>query len=395
MKRYTFDEFKKLRSLVAKSMRSEALLTERYKKLFYKMYNVMCDTHDYKGNNTLIIQRLNKYIKYFIDSNFYHWRERVEKLELSRSSSQTYEIFQMRYGSCADKFWRDYRKSIAITEENMIKKYGEKLGKEKWESYCKLQAETNTFEYKHSKYGMTEDEFKEYNKSRSQTRENMIQKHGLEEGERRWNEYCEKQKYSGCSLEYFQEKYGKEKGLEKYKDVCFRKSHTLESYIYKFGQEEGIVKFNNYYKEIASKNPIFASKTSQDFFDAIYRKLPIELQEHTYYKRKNKEYGINYNNTYYFYDFVITNIKYCIEYNGDYWHANPSQYTEADVIKYPNQKIVKVADIWERDKLKNNIIKDRKFYLDIIWESAYNLNPVQTTEEIYERIMRIYKLGIN
>lgn len=49
----------------------------------------------------------------------------------------------------------------------MIKRYGETKGLERWKLYCDRQAETNTFEYKNFRYGMTLDEFDEYNKSRT------------------------------------------------------------------------------------------------------------------------------------------------------------------------------------------------------------------------------------
>ena len=39
-------------------------------------------------------------------------------------------------------------KSCALTLENMIKKYGEMEGKIRWDSYCKKQSISNTFEYK-------------------------------------------------------------------------------------------------------------------------------------------------------------------------------------------------------------------------------------------------------
>ena len=42
----------------------------------------------------------------------------------------------------------------SVTKEKMIKKYGITEGTERWNSYCKKQADSNKFEYKHEKHGM-------------------------------------------------------------------------------------------------------------------------------------------------------------------------------------------------------------------------------------------------
>ena len=62
---------------------------------------------------------------------------------------------------------------------------------------------------------MTEEEFKEYNKSRSSTKELFIKRHGKEVGTKMWEEYCERQRYT-TSLEYFIKEYGEEDGYKKY-----------------------------------------------------------------------------------------------------------------------------------------------------------------------------------
>jgi len=82
----------------------------------------------------------------------------------------------------------------AITENNLIKKWGEEVGKEKWKTYCNKQSLTNKFEYKMEKYGWTKDKFDEYNKSRSITLDIMIKKYGENIGIIKWNDYIEKQK---------------------------------------------------------------------------------------------------------------------------------------------------------------------------------------------------------
>jgi hypothetical protein len=53
----------------------------------------------------------------------------------------------------SDEVAKEFTKRIAITLENLVKKYGEEDGERRWENYKRLQSETNTFDYKKQKYG--------------------------------------------------------------------------------------------------------------------------------------------------------------------------------------------------------------------------------------------------
>ena len=94
--------------------------------------------------------------------------------------------------------------------------FGEEEGLKKWNHYCELQSKSNKFEYKKEKYGWTEEDFNNFNKTRAITLENQIAKYGEEEGTKRFNDYCEKQVYAGNKLEYFIEKLGEIEGRKKY-----------------------------------------------------------------------------------------------------------------------------------------------------------------------------------
>jgi hypothetical protein len=119
------------------------------------------------------------------------------------------------------------------------------------------------------------------------------------------------------------------------------------------------------------KKSSYYSKPSQKFFWDIYNKLPKELQEHTYFGELNKEFGTydKENKKYYYYDFVITKIKFCLEYNGNYYHANPIKYNE----NWYNKSLKLTAkEIWAKDKIKSNYIKNLGYTLNIIWEKTEN-----------------------
>lgn len=122
------------------------------------------------------------------------------------------------------------------------------------------------------------------------------------------------------------------------------------------------------------KNPLLligdngVSKSSQELFWSIYNKLPENLKYKTYFSELNKEFNIKNGELFYYYDFVISNKKIAIEFNGDYWHCNPKVY-EPDFI---HEHIGKTAEeIWEYDYLKLEALKERGFEVYVIWESDY------------------------
>lgn len=131
-------------------------------------------------------------------------------------------------------------------------------------------------------------------------------------------------------------------------------------------------------KKYGVKNPLFinnegVSKISQELFWAIYDKLDIETQSKCYFSELNKEFDIENikEKVRYLYDFVITNRKICVEFNGDYWHCNPKIFNES----YVNSMIGKTAsEIWKQDKIKNDFLIKKGYQVIIIWEDEYQKN---------------------
>ena len=160
-----------------------------------------------------------------------------EPLEVKRRN------FSFIWKTGFSKHW--HQKCSTATKEHWILMFGEE-GLKKWNHYCELQSKTNTFEYKKEKYGWTKEDFDAYNKTRAITLKNQIAKYGEEEGTKRFNEYCELQKYVGCKLEYFIEKYGEVEGKKKYEEVNAKKSLTVDTFINKYGEEEGVIRYHNY-----------------------------------------------------------------------------------------------------------------------------------------------------
>jgi hypothetical protein len=70
----------------------------------------------------------------------------------------------------------------------------------------------------------------------------------------------------------------------------------------------------------------------------------------------------------YFYDIFIPELKLLIEFNGDYWHANPQIYKATDILKFPGRTIT-AQDQWNTDYLKTQIAKQNKYNIITLWEA--------------------------
>jgi hypothetical protein len=248
------------------------------------------------------------------------------------------------------------KKSYAITEENLIKKYGEVIGKKRWGDYCNKQSVKNTFEYKKNKYGWTREKFDEYNKSRSVTLENLINRHGEDVGLQIWKGYCDKQKYT-TSIEYFISKYGLDKGTDKYDSFCKKRL------------------FGAGYSEVSKK-----------LFEVL--KIRLNSSYTTYFADNEWFFYDKERKSYYLIDFFIKELNIGIEFQGDIWHANPNKYKSTDR-PFPFQSDYTAEFIWNKDKIKNDFLITKLKKLIIIWESDLYKDGIDLTcdkiiKEIYE-----------
>lgn len=256
----------------------------------------------------------------------------------------------------------------AVTLQNMIKRHGEQEGTLRFRSYCDKQSVKNTFEFKKEKYGWTEEQFEEFNKNRAVTLELCIQRHGKDEGERMFSEYCEKQSYVGCALKYFQEKLGEEDGLSKYLEVNAAKAHTYENYIIRYGEEDGPNKWKEYVETVPSH---FFSKMSSNLFTLVEQRLNDKSIDCRY---NYTEFGIwdKEEHEHYKIDFCIPNRKKMIEFNGTYWHADPRVYSPDQVIRFKGGAQVVAEDIWIKDSKRIDCAKRLGYDILTVWEIDYN-----------------------
>lgn len=352
-----------------------------------QIYDVMQGCLDGKVTFGKVCQKLHFYIVNNIDYTEYSWLERISV----DGTKITEANMKKQYGNeIGLQKWNQYieRQRFHMSEEFCIQRYGEEEGKKRWKKYCDRQAYTCSFEYFAKTRGMTKEQFEQFNKSRAVTEENMIKRYGEEEGKKRWKKYCRTHCYINTE-EYFIDKYGIEEGKKKYKELNRLKSQNLELFINKYGEDMGIKLWLERTIEKNVKHALFYSKISQELFiklEEIYK----DKFEKFYYGIKNTNNGEFHiydevNKRFYFYDFVIEDIKFAIEFNGDYWHANPNIYKPDELVNIRNKKL-KACEIWEKDNYKNNKLKELGYNLIIVWENDYRKNSYEVIERIKKEI---------
>lgn len=261
---------------------------------------------------------------------------------ISRTFNVMSEMTKFAF-SISDEDYQSSRNKYAMTLEHMIEKYGEEEGNKIWENYCKRQAETNTFEYKKKKYGMTKREFKEFNKSRAVTEKNLIKKYGEEEGLKRWKDYVEKQKITK-SWEYMVEKFGEEKARE-----INRKKINIRYSFKDFNKTIGV------------------SKSSQKFFNEL--DVYISKRYTTYFTNKNTEYTITTDKKYYSLDYYIPELKLCIEFNGSCYHGDPRVFRDDEYCN-PFKKLT-AKELREQDQERYKALEEHGIKTYVVWELDY------------------------
>ena len=297
-----------------------------------------------------------------------------------------------------DKIIEENTQKCSNTKEKFIKLYGEKEGALKWENFIKprekkkkTKRSSPTLDSYIEKYGEKDGKilWKNYSNSLKYTKNNCIKKYGEEEGIKKWNEYrkklsesCKKSTSSSQmkyinSIDYYVDRYGKEEGEKKYLQWKKSQDHSSKEFmVKKYGIKEGIKK----YKEVGFKRAFhsdsYHSKISQELFEDIKKIIDDGKMEFKYsnnggelrlYNEKEKKP--------YYYDFSVG--KKIIEYNGDYWHANPNIYNSDYCFKDGTY----ASDVWKRDKKKTEFAKQLGYDVFIVWDNDYKKDKLGILEK--------------
>jgi len=257
-------------------------------------------------------------------------------------------------------------KKTAVTLETLINKWGKEEGEKRWQVYKEKQAKSNTFEYKKEKHGWTKNQFDDYNKSRAVTLSNMIERHGEEQGLVKWQDYCDRQAFTN-TLDYFVEREGsREKGLEIWLAINQEKSKVQDP---KYIMQKYNVSFDEALEILsAQRTASFISQSEKDFVDWLEKELGYEFK-YTYKTRQFCKWSDKLNQPV-FYDIVDPYLKICIEFNGDYWHCRPKDWFSCrkEIHPYFNKT---PEEIWRHDIKKRKIMKKLGYRYIIIWWSDW------------------------
>ena len=198
-----------------------------------------------------------------------------------------------------EEYLKNLNSKKAQTLVSFIKKYGEEIGKDKWEAY---------------------------KKSVGLNKKNFIEKYGKE----KWEKNRESINYKK-SLDYSVQIYGKEEGERKHQELLKSYSFTKEDYIKKYGEEKWL--------ERIIKNTSYYSKEACLFFELLLKKL--DNINFTDLRWKDDEFFLwdHDMKRIYFYDFYfeIGGKKIIIEYDNFFWH--PKENNGKNFTKWKNSKI--------------------------------------------------------
>lgn len=169
-----------------------------------------------------------------------------------------------------------------------------------------------------------------------------------------------KKRQTTFTLEKCIEKYGEEKGKEKYSQRQVEWQKTLN--------ENGNLKHG-------------FSKASQELFYKILENYQFKYHKYIFFATKNKEFNLPKDSGgIWIYDYTDTLNKKIIEYNGDEYHANPKRF-KANEMSHPFRKQYTAEQIWEKDELKKEKAKAEGFDVYIVWDSDYRSNPDKVLKE--------------
>lgn len=309
-------------------------------------------------NELFDINRLENFIKYVTNNN----KDRVSD-----------EYLLLRYGFINKKD----REKRSLSKESYIKKYGNKIGLEKYNKNKQIQVEKSKRSLKYwlnlyNDENIAKQKLKEYQQSHIKTHFNN-----------KSNEYIEQynKKNSPWNIEFYLNKgYSTEEAkqiisLDKKKSSLF----CIEHYLNKgYSIEEAKQLQKQYWVNICYNNGTNISKTSLKQFKDILNYLEQYENICIYYGDKDinkKEYFIydKENKRYYFYDLTILydNIKLIIEYHGHKFHPRKDKLT---INEWNNWKCLfnesLTANIkYNQDQYKKQLAINNNFKYLEIWDN--------------------------
>lgn len=171
-------------------------------------------------------------------------------------------------------------------------------------------------------------------------------------------------KTKGNTLQYWINKLGEERGIEKFNQINYKKgnSNRHEYYIDKYGEIEGEIQWKKRLKQLSHEKFTYQIGLNKLCYDILDKNLINHEKEFKIYKESTHRY--------YSFDVKIDNLL--IELNGIYWHCSPKKYKPNDLIRFPGNVYIKAKDKWEYDRIKKETAQQKGYIVETIWEDEFN-----------------------
>jgi hypothetical protein len=155
------------------------------------------------------------------------------------------------------------------------------------------------------------------------------------------------------------------------------RGRTKEELIKTFGEngfleiskKRGETRRNNFFRRY--------SKISENFFNDLQQKFKNQL-----FFADNEKW-IRYNKNKGFYVDCLYENK-IIEFNGNFYHANPELYESNSIIKMSKEKILTAKEIWKKDEFKLNKLNNLGYEVLVIWEKEI----IEDKEKILKKCLK-------
>jgi hypothetical protein len=165
------------------------------------------------------------------------------------------------------------------------------------------------------------------------------------------------------------------------KQSTFSKDKCIE----KYGEEEGmkvwLARQEKWKSKVFNENVHISrgySKIGEDFVESLVSKIKENGINDDLLYGKSEKFIKNKENRVYKFDLTLSNSRKIIEFNGDYWHCNPSIYSED---YYNKVKKMTAREIWDYDIDKNETAKEYGYSIFYVWESEYRKDPQKTIQK--------------
>lgn len=279
-----------------------------------------------------------------------------------------------------EKLWHTYAKENCYQSEEYYIKRGatkeeaKQLKRKKLEIVTpKIVAKISGQNNGMSSTNRTEQERKE---SSPFSKEFYIKRGLSEEDRKKFNENVANNRMYNTRLDYYINKGMSEEEAHK---ALYNRQATFSLYkcIQKYGEEKGLEIFNERQKKWNKKlqksfklGKYVQSPVANKLFEEIKNKLNINNSTEEKYIFNDKLHKG------YLFDFCLNDKL--IEFNGDYWHANPKFYGPKSFIKAKNKR---AEEIWEYDKIKIQTADDQGYKVLIVWENDYHNDKEKTLQK--------------